>query len=1630
MKTADNFRIMPLIMLSVVILAIILGCGGGGGGSGSTVPLAGGDLSEPSMVTGRVLKESAPGSERAAVTNSSVAQGVLSASAQFEGVVGAEAWIEGLANDPAFHTTTDASGTYLFRNVPPGAHRVVVKLAGSGGLLIMKNRSNEFQNINSGGSATVHDLILKTASNFVTGQLRDTDGNFLPAGTVCTLWGEPFTVLESGRFVSPPLPPEVTEAQVVVVLPGGGSTAVFSAPFISDVVPVFLELNVRTTASGGNNHPGAYLVAWSGSQITSKVMPGGQLRIKATVFDPDAADLSRLTTQWSKTRGALASGSSQLETIWTAPSYVGLATISVVVSDPQGATGRASLPVLVGIDRPEQADTSKPGVSLACDQEEVQDSATFIVRVIFSEPVSGFAASDITVVNGAITGFAAVIENTEFAVTIRPMAAGEVKVSVPADVVLDSSGNANTASQELTVNNLIKPALSSDKTMTAFSFSSPAAVGIIDEVTRTVAISVPFGTDVSALVPVITHTGVSIFPDTGVAQNFSSPVTYRISASDGRTQEYVVTVSVAANPARAITAFSFASLSVSGVIDEGAKTVSISVPFGTDVSALVPTIAHTGASISPNTGVAQNFTSPLTYVVTAASGATENYLVTVTVASNFAKSISAFSFASPVVAGVINESAKTVAVTAPYGTDVTSLIPTIAHTGASISPNTGVAQNFTSPLTYTVTAADATTQSYVVTVTVAANPAKAITVFNFANPSVTGVVNESVKTVAVTVPYGTNVTALAPAITHSGASISPASGVAQNFSSPVPYTVTAADGTTQSYVVTVTVALNPAKAITAFNFVSPSANGVVNELAKTIAITVPYGTNVSALLPTIAHSGASILPASGVAQNFSSPVTYTVTAADGTTAIYEVTVTAALNPAKAINAFSFANPAATGVIDDGAKTISITVPFGTDLTALTPTITHTGASVSPDAGVAQNFSSSVTYTVTAADATTQNYVVTVTVASNTAKAITAFNFASPVATGVINEVAKTVAVTVPYGTNLTALAPAITHTGASISPNSGVAQNFSSPVDYTVTAIDTTTQVYTVTVTVAPDTAKAITAFNFASLSATGVIDEGAKTVAISVPFGTNVMALVPAITHTGASVSPGNGVAQDFSMPVTYTVTAEDASTQAYVVTLKIEHAAPPVGWDSVGFPAPGNLARLSGFSFSIKASVVITNTTAGSLSTTMSASLGANPNLGIIPSANLAASAAIPPVLSREELFHKSLRDFEQLNPPLSPQQSIEAVDRIEPPLRLDALNQETAFKILQDMPEYINATATCRKIVPLPGVSGNAYFYLDNDIAWDSVASGVIDSMADSWATTYTTNRSIFGHEVPAGPMNNIVVTDDIWILIADSETKLQGYGGFFWGGDLSAASTGESYAASNERKIFYCAYSTSPSGISYAKGTLAHEFQHMINYCERQAHTSPVKSEQSWLNEAMSGYAEHVCGFGIPTTNYTKAVSVNDFFDGIYTNSLTTWSGDPSDYGQAYLFGTWIGQVYGNSGSVADLLSTPTVGTAAIELFAGKPFAQVFGEWAAAMYVNDYTSGGRYGINGVNLKGTYTYSGSPVPLQGVPIKSFSSYPSSAVTELGSFCPAYFEYTGGDGSALNLAYPTGVTAYELHR
>ena len=164
-------------------------------------------------------------------------------------------------------------------------------------------------------------------------------------------------------------------------------------------------------------------------------------------------------------------------------------------------------------------------------------------------------------------------------------------------------------------------------------------------------------------------------------------------------------------------------------------------------------------------------------------------------------------------------------------------------------------------------------------------------ILKFEVEGVVGNIDDDAKTVVLDFPAGTDVSHMTPTITISDyATVEPESGVAQDFTSPVYYTVTAMNGTTAQYMVEAVVHdVDNEKSI--LSFVIDGVEGEINEIAKTVSLTMPEDTDVTGLVPTIEVSdGATVSPASGEAQDFTNPVEYTVTAQNGTTAVYTVTV--------------------------------------------------------------------------------------------------------------------------------------------------------------------------------------------------------------------------------------------------------------------------------------------------------------------------------------------------------------------------------------------------------------------------------------------------------------------------------------------------------------------------------------------------------------------------------------------------------------------------------------------------------------------------------------------------------------------------------------------------------------------
>jgi hypothetical protein len=167
-----------------------------------------------------------------------------------------------------------------------------------------------------------------------------------------------------------------------------------------------------------------------------------------------------------------------------------------------------------------------------------------------------------------------------------------------------------------------------------------------------------------------------------------------------------------------------------------------------------------------------------------------------------------------------------------------------------------------------------------------------------------------------------------------------------------------------------------------------------------------------------------------------------------------------------VNIYSFVINGKAAAINNDTSTITLILPFGTDLSSLAPEITlGKNATVQPESGVAIDFSNSalkdkaVKYTVKNGNIY-QEYKVIVDVAR--AK-ITSFRIGG-VEAFEINETERTIDIYLPVGTDVTELIPVVQYTeGAVISPADNTPVDFTNPVIYT---LEYENSIFTYTVTV------------------------------------------------------------------------------------------------------------------------------------------------------------------------------------------------------------------------------------------------------------------------------------------------------------------------------------------------------------------------------------------------------------------------------------------------------------------------------------------------------------------------------------------------------------------------------------
>ena len=243
-------------------------------------------------------------------------------------------------------------------------------------------------------------------------------------------------------------------------------------------------------------------------------------------------------------------------------------------------------------------------------------------------------------------------------------------------------------------------------------------------------------------------------------------------------------------------------------------------------------------------------------------------------------------------------------------------------------------------------------------------------------------------------------------------------------------------------------------------------------------------------------------------------------------------------------------------------------------------------------------------------------------------------------------------------------------------------------------------------------------------------------------------------------------------------------------------------------------------------------------------------------------------------------------------------------------------------------------------------------------NKVSIGVIDDIITKFIKNYALEEAIFGttsdllitrsgtdnmSSYPTKDYINIVLTDigKDYGLAAKSQCGVVGY---FWAKDYYASSYSSSgaYKSTNEGKYFYidipfCNYVSGTNGNYSYDGngntvsdtvisTLFHEYQHMINFNQKNMINHLDTNNCVWYNEMLSMLCEDLLQTQLGLTEKVQDGRIPNFNGYYYYSGAAQYLDQNSwvSYGTAYAFGAWLARNYGGAPLVHEMSTNNKVG----------------------------------------------------------------------------------------------------------
>jgi hypothetical protein len=274
----------------------------------------------------------------------------------------------------------------------------------------------------------------------------------------------------------------------------------------------------------------------------------------------------------------------------------------------------------------------------------------------------------------------------------------------------------------------------------------------------------------------------------------------------------------------------------------------------------------------------------------------------------------------------------------------------------------------------------------------------------------------------------------------------------------------------------------------------------------------------------------------------------------------------------------------------------------------------------------------------------------------------------------------------------------------------------------------------------------------------------------------------------------------------------------------------------------------------------------------------------------------------------------------------------------------------------------------------VGTHVAIYVDTLAPAGGLSSADIDTLRQVFDTLlYPLDSANFGavSDLDANGVVIALMTPVVNALVTKAACSASGgayIAGYFFPGDLDLSAPA---FQSNRGEIFYSIVADPNGTVSCAHsaatvktgtpGTFAHEFQHMINFAQHTVIRSGTTSEEGWLDEGLSKYAEELTArryLQAGDTNTFSRLAINDVFDAYQYLSATRASplliefdqGTLAEIGASWLFTRYLVDQFG-AALPGKLAQTTLAGAANVAAQTGQRFDTTVTRWALANWVSD-------------------------------------------------------------------------------